>query len=245
MRIRLTAAVLLACAAPAAAQNAVLRPGSGQVTGSSLRERVDPFDLYEAGDEQPVGTMTLRTRFATVGGVEAVTRKETTLVDGELVQSDSFALDRRTLAPLHARMENEVQTELLDFRPDEVRRVVDADWGADTSHIAVYAPVFYAGAMDLLLGALPLAEGFAAELAVFDAEAGSAIVRVAVEAAEELRVPGDRPARTWRVAVHPGTSAGTYWMDRESHALVQFESADGGVRIVRSRGVRSRARPTR
>lgn len=245
MRIPLLLVPLLLCAAPAAAQD-VVRPGSAQVAGDSIPERMDEFEMYDLEDDtEPFGEMRLRTRFTTIGGVEAIARKEMVLVEGDLVQADSFALERRTLAPLHVRIGGQEQTVWLDFGPGRVRKTIEGDWGADTTHVALDAPVFYAAAMDLLLGALPLAEGYTAQVALYEwVEDRRQTVRIRVEEAETLRLPGGGRARTWRVDVPEGGSAGTYWMDRESRTLVQYESMDG-MRIVRSRAARSRARPTR
>jgi hypothetical protein len=246
MRIHPLLTVLLACAAPAAAQNDVLRPGSAQVTGDRIPERTERFDLYQqdAGME-PIGDVYLTTRVETVDGRQVLSRGEVTLVDGDVVQSDSFSLDRATLAPRFVRESGPAQTISLYFAATAVREVVMGDWGADTTRTELDAPAFAAGSTDLLLAALPLAAGYTAQVAVYHWPGGVETIGVRMEAAEELRIPGGGRAQTWRVAVQGGPGEGTYWMDRESHALVQYLSADGGVRVVRSRGPRSRAREAR
>ncbi|HEU4880840.1 MAG TPA: hypothetical protein VFT45_01305 [Longimicrobium sp.] len=250
MRIHQTvvAALLLACgcAPAAAAQTAVLRPGSVEVSTQAITDRVDEFEVQAGGDGWvPVGRMTLRTRLATVGGVEAVVRTERIWMDDELVQLDSFTLHRKTLAPLAMHSSSTETGVELAFTPGSVRQVDDGDWGADTSHVPLPEPVFAAGTTDLLLGSLPLAPGYHAELAVFDAEDGIDTIAIEVEAVEEVPLPEGGSVSAWRVGVTEGFLVSTYWMDRESHTLVQFESSDGSLRIVRSRGGRSRARPTR
>ena len=238
------AAMLLACAPAASAQNAVLRPGSAEVSAEAILDRVDEFEVYSGDDPSPVGRMTLRTRLATVEGTRAIVRSEAIWMDDELVQVDSFSLDAGTLAPLAMRSSS-VETGVdLRFTPGHVRQVDDGDWGADTSDIVLPEPVFLGGSADLLLGALPLAEGYTANLAVYDADDGLDTIGIEVAGAEELALPNGRRVPAWRVLVTEGFLVSTYWMDRESHALVQFESADGSLRIVRSRGSRSRARPT-
>lgn len=246
MRIRPLLIALVACAAPAAAQDAVLRPGSAQVDGSRIPERTERFDLYQqdAGMD-PIGDLYLTTRVETVDGRQVLSRDEVTLVEGDVVQSDSFSLDRATLAPRFVRESGPAQTLSLHFAATAVHEVVEGDWGADTTRTELDAPAFAAGSTDLLLAALPLAAGYTARAAVYDWPGGVETVGLRVEAAEELRIPGGGGAATWRVAVEGGPGAGTYWMDRESHALVQYLSADGGIRIVRSRGPRSRAREAR
>lgn len=240
--------LLLACAcAPAAAgaQTLVLRPGDAAVRAEAVGG-VQEFDLIEEdGSGEPAGRMVIRTRLVPVDGTPAIVRTETVWMDDEVVQVDSFALDRRTLAPLALRSAS-VQTGVqLDFFARHVRKVDNGDWGADTSEVALPEPVFLGGSTDLLLGALPLAPGYTAKLAVFEAQDGLDTIAVQVEAMEDVALPGGGSVPAWRVAVTEGWLVSTYWMDRESRTLVQFESADGSFRIVRSPGSRSRARPTR
>jgi hypothetical protein len=250
MRIeRLAVSLLLACAcAPAAAaQNAVLRPGSAQVSTRSVGSHVLEFDV-EQGDGEgrgPVGRMTIRTRLTSVGGEEVLVRTEAIWMDDELVQTDSFTLNRRTLAPMAVHSANVETGVELEFTSGSVRQVDDGDWGTDTTDVPLPEPVFAAGVTDLLLGTLPLAPGYAARLAVYDADDGIDTVGIEVQGMEDVAVPGGARVPAWRVAVTEGWRVSTYWMDRESRTLVQFESADGSLRVVRSPGSRSRARPTR
>jgi hypothetical protein len=237
-------ALLLACA-PAAAAQTVLRPGSAEVSTQAIAARTDDFELYTSDVAVPIGRMTLRTRLATVEGTPAIVRTETMWMDDEVVQVDSFTLNAGTLAPLAMHTSNdEVDTDLR-FTPGSVRQVDGGEWGADTSHVALPEPVFLGGTVDVLLAALPLAAGYTASLAVYDASDGVDTIAVEVEAADEVALPDGRRVPAWRVMVTEAFLVSTYWMDRESHTLVQFESPDGSVRIVRSRGARSRARPTR
>lgn len=249
MRIHpLAAAALLACAcAPAAAGQDVLRPGSATVSTQTIGDRTDEFEVYpgEAEGRGPIGRMTLRTRVEAGGGTPAVVRTETLWMDDEVVQVDSFTLHRLTLAPLAMRSSSPRTEVSLEFAPGTVRQVDGGDWGADTADVPLPQPVFLAGTTDLLLAALPLAPGYRAQLAVYDADEGIGTLGVNVERIEEVALPEGGRVSAWRVAVDENGWTSTYWMDRESRTLVQFESADGAFRVVRSRGSRSRARPTR
>ncbi|HEX6041962.1 hypothetical protein [Longimicrobium sp.] len=91
---------------------------------------------------------------------------------------------------------------------------------------------FLAGSMDLLLGALPLADGYTAALAVRDEEDGAPLVAdVRVAGREEVRT--DRgPVRAWRISVAGSGSEGTYWLREDTRTLVQFVAADRGMRMV-------------
>lgn len=247
MRIHpVTAAVLLACAcAPAAAQD-VLRPGSAAVSTQAIGNRVEEFEVYAAeGGRDPIGRMMLRTRVQSVAGTAAVVRTETLWIGDELLQVDSITLHGQTLAPLAMRSTFTETGVSLEFTPGSVRQVDAGDWGADTADVTLPEPVFLSGTTDLLLSALPLAPGYRARLAVYDADEGIGTIGIDVEELEEVALPEGGSVSAWRVAVDENGSASTYWMDRESRTLVQFESAGGAFRVVRSRGSRSRARPTR
>jgi hypothetical protein len=242
----LLAAVLLA-SAPAAAQQ-VLHPGSAAVTADSLRERTETFDILARDDGRwvPLGEMTLRTVRATVDGRDAVVRTEKTWIEDELVQADSFVLDRRTLAPIAVREEGVEATRWLRFGDGgRLRTIDDGDWGADTAEVELAEATFLSGVTDLMLGALPLAEGYSVDFAVYDPVAGIDTVRVMVQGREELRLESDARVPVWRVRVLHDATGGTYWMDRESHALVQYENGARTVRIVRAAPGAGRSRPAR
>lgn len=238
-------AAVLACA-PAAAQDAVLHPGSAPVVGERIGARIETFDylVSEDGEYVRLGEITTRTAIASVEGREAVVRTETTTFGDEVAQVDSFVLDRRTLAAIVVRSDGVAASRWLRFGDAGVRVVEDGDGGADMSE-ELPGPVFYVGATDLLLAALPLADGYAATLAVYDPEVGMDTIGVRVEAEERLPLSGGASVPVWRVRVSGDASGGWYWMDRESRTLVQYETGSGTVRLVRAAAGRGRARPTR
>lgn len=244
--VPLLAAVLLACA-PAAAQHAVLRPGSAEVAAGSIPAGTEMFEVsaLTRGTWTPVAQMTLRTTRVTLDGRDAVVRTEQTWIHDELAQVDSFVLDPRTLAPVRVRSAGMESGRSMDFRDGGVRTIEDGDWGADTAEVDLPEPVFAAGLTDLMLAALPLAEGYSARLAVWDMEEGAAVVWATVEGAEELAVPSGARVPVWRVRVADDATGGTYWLDRESRALVQYENGPGTVRARRAAPGAGRSRPTR
>lgn len=247
MRTPSLLAALLLASAPAAAQQ-VLRPGSAEIAADSLRERTETFDILarEAGGWMAVGEMTLRTVRAAVDGRDAVVRMEKTWIDDELVQADSFVLDRRTLAPIAARQEGVEVTRWLHFgRGGCLRTIHDSGWGGDTADVELAESIFLSGTTDLMLGALPLAEGYTVDFAVYDPVIGIDTVRVAGVEREELRLESDARVPVWRVRVLHDATGGTYWMDRESHALVQYENGARTLRIVRAAPGAGRSRPAR
>jgi hypothetical protein len=240
------AAVLLACA-PAAAQDAVLHPGSAPVAAERIGRRVETFDylVSEDGEWMRIGEMTLRTALATVEGREAVVRTETTWLEDKVAQVDSFALDRRTLAAIVLRSDGVEASRWLRFGDAGVRVVDDGDWGADTADLELPGPVFYAGSTDLLLAALPLGDGYAARLVVYDPDLGLDTIRIRVEAEERVPRAGGAGTPVWRVWVSGDATGGWYWMDRESRTLVQYQTGSGTVRIIRAAPGRGRTRTAR
>lgn len=210
--MRTLLAVLLAClSAPAlAAQDAPLRPG-GALSGTRVAAGTQAYDVYVDGsaDSAPDAEYVLETRLAEVDGRPAVVRIETMRFMGRVVDADSFALDRATLAPLPS---------------------------ADGA--------FLAAGMDLLLGALPLADGYAARLAVRDADGTLATARVQVAGPEDVRT--DRgTVRAWRVQVRGSGSKGTYWLSDDTRTLVQFVAADRSMRITLRQGAAGERDATR
>ncbi|HEY0019815.1 MAG TPA: hypothetical protein VGC13_26180 [Longimicrobium sp.] len=248
MRIHpLAAALLLACAGAPAAAAQLLRPGDAQVT-AVLAEGAEGYDIHLGSeDDAPMGQMMLRTRLATVDGTPALVRTEETWMDALLVQVDSFILHRGTLAPLRLVRSTDREAVSMEFVGGGVRTVYHDRSGADTAEtVPIAEPVFLGGTTDLLLGALPLAAGYTARLALYDPDEGLGTMDVEVEAAEDLVLdPGGRAVPTWRVRVTHAGAPATYWMDRESRTLVQFRSAETDILIVRTREGRGRARPTR
>lgn len=239
----LEAAILLAClAAPALhAQGTPLGPGS--VSPAAVVARTDRFDLFWEGAAQPEGEYVLETRLAEVGGRPAVVRRETMSMLGEVVYADSFALDRATLAPLLLRSEGMNGGTDLCFSARRVRGWVEEEGGRRKVDVRLAAPAFLAGSMDLVLGALPLAAGYQAELALYEPGEGRQTGRVSVAGPEEVRTDGG-PLRAWRVEVRGSASSGTYWLREGSHVLVQFVAADRSMRMVR-RGAATERSDTR
>lgn len=236
MRIRLLLrAVVLACAcaAPLAAQGA-LRPGNAGLDAGRIAARQDTFEVFVAN--KPVGHVIVRTALERVDGRDAVVRTERMRV-GQLWNVDSMVLARPSLQPVLHRTSGFSDLE-LDFGDGRVTGARDDGPRRAPVDEALDEPVFLAAAMDLVLGALPLWEGYAARLAMFDPEQGEVIVRVEVGALDTLETPGG-PVPAWRVRVRGTHFEGTYWMAEGTQTLVQFVAADQSVRIIR--GVRETA----
>jgi hypothetical protein len=242
MRRLLAPLLLLACAAAPAvrAQAPVLRPGSGMQT-DRIQPRADTFDLFLGGRTvgTPDATLMLDTRLATVGGAEAIVRLEMLRIRVGVAQVDSFVLVRATLAPLSVHAEGISVDRSLHFAGGRVRGWTRDGEGRDTVDVALPEPVFLSSSMDLVLGALPLRAGYTATLALYVDGEGVTTARVQVAEPEEVTVPGGH-VRAWPVTVCESGADGTYWMEDGARTLVQFVTADRGMRIVRNRGAGER-----
>jgi len=156
----------------------------------------------------PVGIMV----FTTQTGDGTLSRTERLEgLDGSLVNADSFALDARTLAPVY--------------------RVVEGQERVTTGE------AFHPNSIDVVLAALPLADGYSAELAL-ESEgtdlAPTATVRV--RGVEQASLPTGEVCPSWDVEVVIGEERGIYLIDQESRKLVRYLSLSDGLMVNRIRG---------
>ena len=186
-------------------------PGDASLDPSLVRTGTDSLVVMVLQDGQLglVGTMTFDTR--TDGG-DVLSRKERLVgTGGAEVNVDSFALDARTLAPTY--------------------RVVDGQERTTTGG------AFHPNSVDIVLAALPLADGYSAELAL---ETGGADLAptgtVRVRGVEQGALPSGEVCPTWEVEVVTGGRRGLYLIDQESRKLVRYFSPSEGLLINRVRG---------
>ncbi|HEX2077824.1 MAG TPA: hypothetical protein VHG08_08950 [Longimicrobium sp.] len=253
MRIHSLLAFLLAAGAcaPAAARaqtqaDSLLRPGSAQVDGRVIPEGVESLMMYvDPGNRRMDASITLRTRLATVDGTEAIVRTETFWQGDEVVQVDSFVLHRETLAPLSRWSAGPQGLVRVEFVPGMARTARAGEWGRDSAEVPLPQPVFLAGTTDMLLGALPLREGYSARLAVYNVDEGVTSIDISVVGQEQVALPSGGRAAAWEVEVREAGPPVTYWVDRESHTLVQYASEGGVIRFVREPPGPQRRRETR
>lgn len=242
MRLRpLLAAALLACsAAPALAAQATVtvRPGDG-VAPDRILPRSDTFDVFMEGRRRgaPDGQMTLETTRARVDLIPALVRVETVWMQGQPAQVDSFAVSRSTLAPLMVRSWGIGETLSLRFTADRVRGTRQGEHQVDTVDAPLRERAFLLTGMDMVLTSLYLRTGLTARIPAYDPSQGEvAVASAEVLGLEGVQVPGEGNVLAWRVEVRGSSVDGTYWMAREGQALVQFVSADRGMRLVRTTG---------
>ncbi|HEX2189255.1 MAG TPA: hypothetical protein VHG51_10180 [Longimicrobiaceae bacterium] len=232
---------------PGPGQEARVGVGSPELQAARIRPGVDTLVfLRGTGDaEQPVPglVLTLRTTLEGDGpGAVVVREEETRGRNGTVVDADSFVLARPSLAPVRQRSAGGQGERTLRF---DGRRVQGSRTGPGMQtpvDVALEEPVFYANSLDLVLSALPLREGYAARIPVFDAGSGAvAELRARVAGAETVRTADGGSCQAWRVEVAGGSSNGTYWIERSGRGLVRYNAAQGEMRMLRKSGCGGRA----
>lgn len=228
-----TAATLLAV--PAACQGAARQvgPGSAEVQAAQVRERVDTLDLLmvQGGGAQPTGMVVLRTAPAEAQGV-LLRVERVTDGDGNLVVLDSFTVDRATLAPRTVLARGGTGTRTLRW---EAGRVRGRGAEGDSIDVAAGEPAFYANSVDMVLAALPLAEGYEASVRFSGGDVQNGWTPVRVEGSQEVATGDGGRCRAWRVEVGGSGHSGSYWIAADDRGLVRYDGG-GGVRILRRSG---------
>jgi hypothetical protein len=227
----------LAQAAPALPPDAV-GPGAAVLRPVQVREGTDTLGMVMTvnGRTLPIGMLVVETRRVTgPGGVAAVERVETTTARIVASTVDTFVVQIAGLAAVSQRTHEE-RVVALDYAGRTVRGTITEGGAAGRVDVTLPTPVFYDNAMDLILGALPLAEGYTASLPVYDDESGGVAWRqVRVAGSDEL--PGESGmADAWRVETVRGTTRSTYWMDKRTRRMLRWAlpvAGGGEIRIVR------------
>lgn len=241
LRALLAATLALAPAnAALRAQDAtVIRPGSREVDGSRVAARTDTFAVMvlRDGREIPMAYLELRTTLVTAAGAPAVSRAERMrMLDGMEVSVDSFALAAATLAPLSYFVRAGTEEASLAFEGLAVRGTRSEGGKREPVAVRLSAPVFLGNSMDMILSALPLAEGRAfrwERLREDDARVDSVEVRVAGR--ETVRTTSGGSCSAWRVETRSGGHAGVYWVEKETGELLQYADEDQRFVILRHR----------
>ena len=231
--------LVLVSAMPCRGQaGAEVGPGSALVRTERLRERTDTFDVLFGPARVRGAVNVLHTRFERDGGREVVVRVEEMRGSaGKVLSRDTFTVARRTLAPVSQHSTSGDGEHTLRFDGVRVRGTVREGGGETAVDAKTVAPAFYQNSMDLLLGALPLAEGFEAGIVVFRVETrASERVRARVAGVEAVRTGDGGVCRAWKIEVDEGERAATYWIDEATRTLLAWEPSRPGIRIVRRAG---------
>lgn len=215
MRMILLAAALLA-PCPGAAQ-AHVEPGSPLLDASRIQAGIETLVHVRPGNggDSLTYMLLLDTRHAGAAGRETIIRAERVPVQTGSFVLDSFAVVRRTLAPVFTK-------------------------GAQFAFTfnRTTGGKFYINSIDLVLRALPLADGFSAMLPTYDpVESRTFDRRVIVEGVEDVPTVDGGVCRAWRVHITGrDDDAQRFWISAASHALVRHQRDGASDYLVRMQG---------
>ena len=189
--------------------------------------------LVEAGTPREVGAVFEEIQRTDDDGTSVVERVQ--WLESELLGPRRARLlaDAATLAPLRLHLENPDGVHTLEYRAGAVRHAMVSPEGETTTVTEALPPrVFDAYAVELLLRALPLADGYTAELPVYVAQVGLSEVLVRVTAGEPI-AHGDEVETAWRVEVALPPVESTYWVGMHSHTLLRQDTPLGPDALLR------------
>jgi hypothetical protein len=234
--------VLAAAVVPASAvaQHAIeIQPGSRELDASRIAPRTDTMVVLQRveGREVQLIRLEVRTARTDAGGGPVLVRTQRALdSNGNQVLSDSFTMAAATLAPLEYGWRYETGPGGIRVEGLSVRGVNTTGYAERVIDLRLSAPSFFRSQLDLLLTALPLAQGRAFGWRVLVEEEGR-------ESRMEARVAGTDRVRTmsggacdaWRVEVRFGLGASNYWIERGTGELLQYKEGPMTYRILRHR----------
>jgi hypothetical protein len=228
MRLALATAFILLPfqALTGCARHAVERvhAGSPLLDGSRIAARTDTFSM--ANGAQPAGMMVMRT--AALGDTALLRVERVTAPGGQLADVDSFAVRARTVEPLFS-VAGVTRGHTLRFHPGRVTGAADGT----PVDVRLEAPAFYANSTDLLLAALPLAEGRRFTLSLWNPFRGAHGMEVRVGRAEPVTTAEGGTCEAWRVETEGPGGAAVYWVERRTRSLVAYAMGEFQIRILR------------
>jgi hypothetical protein len=218
----LAGCVLLAgCSRPRLAERAIapeLALETAHITEGITRWRLT---IQKDTATRELGVMTSTTHYADYMGQPAILFVRTVpSPKGDIV--DSVLMFRHTLAPVWEHSHQPAKTMLLSFSDS----AVTGEWApVDSAMRSVNHPipraVFNATAQDLLIGSLPLADGYRTLIPIYSFELGGMeldTLSVVGIGRVKLREGGERDA--WKVAFADPFITATFWVDRETRRVL-------------------------
>jgi hypothetical protein len=168
-----------------------------------------------------LGVMTSTTRYADYMDRPAILYVRTVPTpQGDIV--DSVLLLRHTLAPVWEHSHQPAKTMLLAFADSAVTgEWAPADSALRSVNHPIPRPVFNATAQELLLGSLPLADGYRTLVPIYSFELGGMeldTLRVVGTERVRLRNGGEREA--WKIAFADPFITATIWVDRGTRRVL-------------------------
>ena len=166
------------------------------------------------------------------GSPEVLVHTQTTLVNAGPRITNTMRFERGTLRPMSLRQTIENGPEgsppevLFDFQDEAIVGTAKLPGGDKSFQVETEAPMFYGMTFGLVLAALPLEDGFEAELPASMPQGRTTYtVRARVVGKESFPGPGSKPVQAWAVEtdwidkatgeVSPGgadASGGTYYV---------------------------------
>ena len=226
------ALVLLAAAAPAAAQTSAppAAPPLGHLDASRIVESSQTFKMVmvSQGAEKDLGQVVNAVIFADVLGSPSIVWLQS-VTDPRGSMLDSSVADRATLGPRTHRTTSDAREMRIEFSPGKVfgHFVARGDPPYEVNE-KVSEGIFDSSMLDILIAALPLAEGYKARLPVFLWEAGGEITADVVVTGSEMFGTED----TWTVIVTLKDRPAHYNVTKRDPKVVKIMSAPApGVEI--------------
>jgi hypothetical protein len=215
---------LAAPAAPASAAEAVeIRPGHAAIRGSAITPgtRTMRLVLVRNGVEQQIGTMTDQIVETTVGGKPAFRRVKTvTSPTPGVANSDTTVWLRDGFAPVSYRGGSATRTTVLDFAGATVTGTVTVAGTAQPVNLTADVPVFDSNVLDVLMRALPLAEGYAVKVPIYLHEAGGR-TWITARVTDLIQADVDGARRdVWVVRADPMNRPIVQWITRDTRELL-------------------------
>ncbi|HEY9425601.1 MAG TPA: hypothetical protein VIR34_00495 [Gemmatimonadaceae bacterium] len=214
-------AVLASCTVQRLDERAIapeLALNTAHITEGTTRWRMT---IQKDTATRELGVMTSSTQYADYMGRPAILFvRAVPTPKGDVV--DSVLVLRHTLAPVWEHSHQPTKTMLLSFTDSAViGEWAPADSTMRSVHHPVPRPVFNATAQGLLIGSLPLAEGYRTLIPIYSFELGGMeldTLSVVGTARVKMRSGGERDV--WKLAFADPFITATFWVDRETRRVL-------------------------
>jgi dipeptidyl aminopeptidase/acylaminoacyl peptidase len=179
--------------------------------------------LVQGDQQREVGTLRTELRLADVDGRPAFVRIQALTSPMLGTGADTVVVERATLAPIRHRSVNMRRTMSLDYRADSILgSVTPAGGTAQTVAVRADTALFDSNEIDLILRALPLAEGYAVRYPVYLHESGGKVwVTSRVMGSERIAGEGGGMVDAWIVESKIGPQTVRTWVAKDSREVLQ------------------------
>ena len=233
---RLTVNVDTLKLAPRESEPATMSIGDPQLSTARLgaEDYTRRLVIVQGGQEREVGVVRTTVTVTTANGqpaLQVVQALTSPMLGGG---ADTILVHRGTLAPIRHRSVNARRTMSLDFRGDSiVGSITPAGGTAQAIAIRADTALFDSNAFDLIVRALPLAEGYAVRYPVYLHEEGGKVwVTTRVIGSERMPAAGGTTTDAWVVENKVGKRTVRYWIAKDSlHVLQNVLDAAPGVQL--------------